>query len=69
MFILQTHMVEAKKEHESTDTNEIVDLPRNQNTTTLMALITMENEIDKCDTKIIGKFSITNKISCNIYCY
>lgn len=61
MFILQAHMVCL--------TNEIVDFQINRNTTTLMALITMENEMDECDTKIIGKFSITNRISCNVYCY
>ncbi|XP_038878559.1 uncharacterized protein LOC120070755 [Benincasa hispida] len=48
-----THMVEAKKDDESTDTNESVDLPINRKTTTLMALIAMENEFDECDTKII----------------
>ncbi|XP_011659831.1 uncharacterized protein LOC101223218 isoform X3 [Cucumis sativus] len=48
-----THMVEVKKDDEITDTNESVDLQINRNTTTLMALITMENEMDKCDTKII----------------
>lgn len=70
-FIIQIHMVEAaKKDDESTDTDESVDLPVNRNATTLIALITMENEIDidECDTKIVGKLSITVKISCNIYC-
>ncbi|KAA0046534.1 DUF4378 domain-containing protein [Cucumis melo var. makuwa] len=45
VFILQAHMVCL--------TNEIVDFQINRNTTTLMALITMENEMDECDTKII----------------
>ena len=69
MFILQTHMVEAKKDHDNTDTNESANLPINQHSATIMALASIENEIDECDTKIIGKISITNKICCNIYCY
>ncbi|KAG6589923.1 hypothetical protein SDJN03_15346, partial [Cucurbita argyrosperma subsp. sororia] len=48
-----THMVEAKKDHDNTDTNESANLPINQHSATLMALTSIENEIDECDTKII----------------
>ncbi|XP_023516184.1 uncharacterized protein LOC111780123 [Cucurbita pepo subsp. pepo] len=48
-----THMVEAKKDHDNTDTNESANLPINQYSTTLMALASIEKEIDECDTKII----------------
>ena len=59
MFILQTHIVEAKKDDESSDPNESADLPTNQIKVTLMDLITMESETEECDTKIIGKLSFT----------
>lgn len=65
-FILQTPMVEAKKNDESSSTHESADVPKSRNKTTLMALITMESETEECDAKIIGKLSITNKICCNI---
>ncbi|XP_022927066.1 uncharacterized protein LOC111434002 [Cucurbita moschata] len=48
-----THRVEAKKDDESSDTNESADLPTNQIKVTLMDLITMESEAEECDTKII----------------
>ncbi|KAG7021858.1 hypothetical protein SDJN02_15586, partial [Cucurbita argyrosperma subsp. argyrosperma] len=48
-----THIVEAKKDDESSDPNESADLPTNQIKVTLMDLITMESETEECDTKII----------------
>ncbi|XP_023003402.1 uncharacterized protein LOC111497022 [Cucurbita maxima] len=48
-----THRVEAKKDDESSDTNESADIPTNQIKVTLMDLITMESETEECDTKII----------------